>query len=472
MKFQCVGVFFALALVISGPARALTIQEYIDQVKDRNGNVKGTKMNAEAKDSRRFEASLVFKPSFFLNGEYADDKRPTTSPLFQGRETIRHTFRSGFSQNFRTGTKATLSYNINRTEIIGADRTFLAQNKFYDVYPMLELSQSLWRNYGGSEVKSTEESQIAQVDAARFNDLYSYKTILVNAENAYWRLYYAKASLKVQEESLERAKKLRSWNSNRVNNNLVDSTDLYQADANLQNRELELQDTLTEIDVASREFNSIRENDEPIVLEDNIDTEQYLTSAPPQKMKMREDVLAYLANQRLSIANAQLGNQRNKPNVELYGSYSMYGRDPQYSPASTDAFNNQGPFGTVGIRFQTPVDFGSMNDFRKAYAKEVVGADMQYKRKAFEVEREWDILTNRFENFKKRVKISRVLEKAQEKKLFTEKGRFNQGRTTTFQVLQFEQDFANAQLLRLKNERELITVYNQLKLFSGDDYEL
>ena len=63
------------------------------------------------------------------------------------------------------------------------------------------------------------------------------------------------------------------------------------------------------------------------------------------------------------------------------------------------------------------------------------------------------------------------MEEVQSKKLTAEKRRYNQGRSTTFQVLTFEQDFANAQLLRLRNEFELVNVHNQLKLFSGVSHE-
>ena len=77
----------------------------------------------------------------------------------------------------------------------------------------------------------------------------------------------------------------------------------------------------------------------------------------------------------------------------------------------------------------------------------------------------------RFENLKKRLALSQKLETVQEKKLIAEKRRYNGGRSTIFQVLQFEQDLANAQLLKLRNKNELIATYNQLKLFSGETYE-
>jgi outer membrane protein TolC len=112
-----------------------------------------------------------------------------------------------------------------------------------------------------------------------------------------------------------------------------------------------------------------------------------------------------------------------------------------------------------------------MNDYKQAYAKEVTAAELQYKRKSYDVDREYEILRDRFQNFKQRLKLAQKMIQVQERKLVVEKRRYSQGRTTTFQVLQFEQDFANTQLIKLRYERELIAVYNQLKLYSGVEYD-
>jgi outer membrane protein TolC len=473
MRIQILTLLVFLMAVFVFKAQALTLDQYLDQVGLKNGAVRGSQLSAKAKSLRQDEGSLFFKPSFFLTGEYYDDQRPTNAPVFQGTQTLRHTLRTGLSQNLRTGTRATLSYNYYKTQINGADANLLPNRQFFDIAPTLEITQSLWRNFLGSEFEASELAQNAQTEAQRYNDEFRYKQLMTQAENAYWRLYFAQESLKVQKESLERAKRLRDWNADRVRNNLVDESELLQAEANLQNREMEYQDTLTEVDTALREFNSIRESDGDINLEGSKDRagEYILSAVLPTKAPVREDVLATLAGTKAANANAELGNQRNKPNLELYGSYSINGRDAQYADARDQAFTATRPFSIVGVRFTTPLDLGSMSDYRQAYAQEVVASEMNYKRKAFEVEREWEILSERFENFKKRLRLSIKLEKVQEKKLLTEKRRYNQGRTTTFQVLQFEQDFANAQLLKLRNERELITVYNQLKLFSGVSHE-
>lgn len=463
MKLLILPFFF-----LSFSSWGMSLESYLDSVSVAHGGLRSLKNSSLAKELRTNEATLFFKPSFFLSGEYYDDQRPTNAPAFQGIQTLRHTIRTGLGQNLRTGTKASISYNYYKTQINGAG-PLLPTTKFFDLAPQLEVTQSLWRNFLGAEFKASEQAQLAQVEASKFSDKFQYKQLLTQAENTYWRLFYGQKSLKVQQDSLERAQKLREWNARRVKDNLADESDLLQAESNLQSREIEYQDTLTEVETALKEFNSMRETSGEVNLidVDSVPSEYVLSITLPQKIGPREDVLAALAAQRLATANAQLGTERNRPNLELYANYSINGRDERYSPAYDQAMSATRPFSILGVRFTTPLDFGSLSDYKRAYTQETMASEMAYKRKMYEVEREWEILKERFGLFKKRLKLSSKLVDVQEKKLLTEKKRFNQGRTTTFQVLQFEQDFANAQLLKLRNERELLTVYNQLKLFSG-----
>lgn len=473
MKLPSRPLVFSLIFFLSSPSFAMSLNEYLDQVRKNNDAVKGAKIGQEAKELRLGEASLFFKPSFFLTGEYSDDKRPTNAPSFQGTQTIRNTFRAGFSENFRTGTKASVSYNIYKTEINGAAPGILARDTFYDVAPQIELSQSLWRNFMGAEFEANEQAQLSQVEAARLNDQFTIKQLLQRAETAYWTVVYAEHVNKVQKESLDRAVKLRDWNRSRMRNNLVDEADYLQAEANLQTRELELESAAIDLESARREFNSIRQSSEPVPeISTDLPNRDYLqTVVLPEKSGLREDVLIAVQNKKAAEANAILGKERNKPNLEVYGSYSINGRDESYGDAYDQSFGGTKPWTIVGLRFSTPMDFGAMSDYRKGYAQEKVAAELNARRKAYEVDREWEILVQRFDDFKQRLTLSKRMEEIQQKKLVSEKKRYNQGRSTTFQVLQFEQDFANAQILRLRNEQQLINVHNQLKLFSGVSHE-
>lgn len=455
-----------LFIVISLPSYALTLDEYLGQVRLNNEGVRGARLGQEAKALRTNEGSLYFRPSIFFNAEFSDDKRPTIAPSFQGNRTIRESYSAGLSQNFRTGTKAALSYNIYKTDIRGSQ---VALPMFYDVAPKIEVSQSLWRNWLGREFEGTEIAQNSQIEANRLNDQFNVKQLLIKAENAYWRLVFAEESLKVQKESLARAAKLRDWNSSRMRNNLVDEADYLQAEANLQNRELELETASIELETAKKEFNSIRQSNDEVTLLDNSSSDRafLMNASLPEKSGIREDVLIAIENQKIATANSALGFERNKPNLEVYGSFSLNGRRRDYGDSYDMANDGKNAWTIYGLRFTTPIDFGALSDYRKGYAQEKVAAELNSRRKTFEVDREYDILSQRFDLFKKRLKLSKRMEEVQLKKLTSEKRRFNQGRTTTFQVLQFEQDYANTQLLTIRNESELVAAYNQLKLYTG-----
>ncbi len=407
MKFFC----FFLLLPLSALAQTMTLEMYLNEVQTKNGGVRATLISAEARELRKDEGTLFFKPTFFLTGEYSDDQRPTTAPAFQGTQTLKHTLKAGFGQNLRTGTKASLAYNYYKTQINGASPALLPNAEFFDIAPTLEVTQSLWRNFLGSEFTAQEDALNAANEAQKYADKFQNKQLLMQAKNAYWRLYFAQYSMRVQKESLERASKLREWNRNRVRSNLVDDSELLQAEASLQNREVEMQDTLTELASAQREFNSIREEEGEVNLsgENDFESHYILNAVVPTKKELRDDVLAAIAFSRAANAQSDLNKERNKPILELYGTYAINGRDKQYADARDQAFGATRPQSIVGVRFVTSLDIGSVQTYRKSYAQEKTAAELTMKRKTFEVAKEWDILVERFENLKHRLVLNQKL---------------------------------------------------------------
>lgn len=67
----------------------------------------------------------------------------------------------------------------------------------------------------------------------------------------------------------------------------------------------------------------------------------------------------------------------------------------------------------------------------------------------------------------RRLDMARELETLQKEKLDHERVRFSHGRTTSFQVLQFEGHYSEAQLTRLRMENEALLIKAQARLFNG-----
>ena len=81
---------------------------------------------------------------------------------------------------------------------------------------------------------------------------------------------------------------------------------------------------------------------------------------------------------------------------------------------------------------------------------------IQVDPKKFENEKELQDLLKSLEDAKARLALTQKMEKLQQEKLAYEKERLFKGKTVTYQVLQFEIDYANAQLMRLREEARAV----------------
>jgi outer membrane protein TolC len=459
---------------MTNKSHALSLQNYLGLVEENNSSLLATKKNKEAKLLRQDEHTTNFVPSFFLNGIYSNDQRPNTSPSVLGTKTERTFYQAGLSQALRTGTKATVSYNILKTDMFGAPA--VSEPIFYDVYPQLELTQSLWRNFNGTEIRAQENQQKSQAEIDFLSESLKYKQLILSAELAYWKLYFSQKNIQVLTENVERAKKLKEWNQRRFKEHLVDEADAIQTDANYLARELEYQSALDDLAQAERDyFKTLEKEDDAKTYLDLTESDKEISKLVEQKLPtsvgVREDV-QISGSQLIAIqAQAILGRERNRPTWEVYGTYSRTGRNAAQSKAFEESWHNEGPYTMIGTRLVWSLDFFGAGRYKDAYSQEMITSEVNHRRKIFEVQKEWSDLTKKYSDYQKRLSLIQKIEETQNKKLISEKKRFSSGRSTTFQVLQFEQDYANAQLNKLKIQEAILSFYAQSKLFRGTQYE-
>lgn len=448
----------------------LSLDEYLNQVRTKNDQFQASALSSEAATGKAGEAGQIFKPQLVLEGQSAVDKKHTTNPAAQGDRTDFTQMKAGVLQQFGIGLKGQLSYKLSHTKIYNAQATAVPTPEYKDSAVQLELSQSLWRNFNGAESKAQANLLSSGAVAQKHAENYKGKIILTNAESLYWSLSQVDKMIKVQKESLDRAVKIRTWAKRRFDSQLADNTDFLQADAGAKYRQLELESALQEQKNLVRNFNSLRG-----VNSDTLDFDlEELTSDKieslniPARAEMREDTLAALESKKIAEANAELAIARNLPTFDVFGSYTLNGRDrDKYADAVTEAFKNEHETAVVGVKFQAPIDFFTTKKTIDAYRKDVLATDHTYRRKVFDQDKEWDELVRKFEDAKYRLKLSKQIEDAQHRKAANERNRLNLGRTLTSTVLTFEQDLASSQLLRIKNESDIITTYTQLLTYKA-----
>lgn len=96
-----------------------------------------------------------------------------------------------------------------------------------------------------------------------------------------------------------------------------------------------------------------------------------------------------------------------------------------------------------------------------------MAAEQNYQRKLFEQDQQWNDLSAKFEDAKIKLVLIEKIEEAQKIKAHNERDRLNRGRTVTFQVLNFEQDYAQSELARIQSETNILNIYSQLKAYSA-----
>jgi outer membrane protein TolC len=459
--------FSTLAVISSNAYAELKLQDYLKEVEEKNHTILASKKTLDGLTSRESEGKLVFRPTIYAQGQTAIDKKPTTNVNAQGDRTDNTFGTVGLMQQFDFGLKGKLGYTLSHTQIYNASSNFLAVPDFHDSQIALELSQSLWRNFYGIESRSQETLLTADVQAKKYIEDYKVKNILSSAESVFWSLSQMKKMVQVQKESLDRAKKIKAWAERRLATGLGEESDLLQSDANVKFREYELKTTEQQLQNLNRTFNSLRGIDNDTVADSLEEVKNDFVKALKlsEKAPLRSDTKAALEYEKLTKANLDLSIERNKPTLELYGSYALNGRDPDKADAISNGFKTDHSTTAIGIKFQAPLDFVTTNNNLQGYKQEKIAAELTVKQKMFDQDREWNDLVTKFENAKNNLVMVEKIEAVQKVKSVNERDRLSRGRTTTFQVLNFEQDYAQSELLRIKSELEILNLFAQSKTF-------
>ncbi len=460
-------VLFGLASAVSAAGASLSLEDYLQQVRKAHQGYLGLELSTEGAKLREREGTLLLSPQLFANVALYDDSKQTSNPAFQGTRTQFDSFSLGLGKQFDFGLQAKLSYNLSYTSLTGTSPAFVPQPTFLEGKPLVEFTQSFWRNGFGRETRATMNLAEAAAMATRFGDELKQKVVLAESEATYWRLAVAREIVKSQKENLVRAEKIREWNARRTELSLADKADFLQTDTLVQLKKMELQSAQDEEVLASRSFNSLRGLSSELVNEGilPLDSDRLKDSKVPTRNKPRGDVLAAEQLKRVAQASADLSREKSRPTLDVAGNFGLNGRDPALPKAIGDSFAKDRPVWGVSVKFMAPLDLGTVSDSRNGYDREERAADLQYQRKRFEEEQEWKSLSDRLTQAQRRLDLVEKIEAAQETKLNYERERLKKGRSVTYQVIQFELDFAASQLARIKTVYEVLNILAQMKTF-------
>ncbi len=467
LKFLTLILLVQLCVVGSGQAQSLSLQDYLAQVRAQNPSFNASQLTRESAELKSYEKDMLLAPSVFGTAQRTIDKKPTSNVNSQGDKTTLDLLQLGVSGQTDFGLSTKFYYNVNQFDIEGTSSNFITTPKYFTASPVVELNQSLWRNVGGKEIRATQALMGAQSEITQLSEEMKMTGIMVEAETQFWRLALAREAIKVTQESVGRAKKLREWAKHRADSQLADASDFLQTDAAYRARILELQLAKDEENASIRAFNSLRGKDENVVNETlpeviNTNVED---SAIPMMKSSRPDVKLSEHFEKISKLNQEVSYEKYQPDVSAFALLSLNGKDETLRPAVNQASTSERPTISLGLKFTAPLGGDSLIKQRQSLQKDILASEANTLKRKFDEKRDWDNLNKLLMESKNKLVLYKEIEEVQKEKFSLEKKRQTNGRTTLFQVLQFEQDLATAQIARIRGQADVLKIIAQMKAF-------
>ena len=495
--------FFSLFLIPISVANAneplsLTLQETIETVLKNNISISVQSYNSKINEQFIFEKEADFDPTVDFKFTVGEETRQSASTLADSKtRDLDYDWDFSVSQKFVTGGDYELTMDNNKNQS-SSSRTSL--NPIYSSDLALTVTQPLLKDFGIDLNK--REIYIAKNDQKISDHQFTEKVIatIAETENIYWDLVFSIEDLKVKETSLQRARDLEKQVKAQVDVGTLAELEILQAKSNVASREERLLNAQNLIDDNGDNLKSIlnfsfdsEEGLKEIIPADSPvfepGAENSLEEALKTALIHRPDLLAKKMELENRNIEAKYNENQTLPTLDLVGSLGLNGlsgdsstKNGSYDSALSEAFSTDFRLWQFGINLSYPL--GNRAAKSKLAIKRLEVAQLLLNIKDLEktIVVEVREAHRQIKTDIKRVQATRVARKLAEEKLNAEEKKFKVGLSTSFNVLEFQEDLAEEQSNEIKaviDYNKSLTRLNQvmartleahdIKLFSKED---
>ena len=389
------------------------------------------------------------------------------------------------SQKLITGANYQFDFTNNRNK---TNSETAGLNPSYRSGFQLSLTQPLLKNFGIDLNKRNVHIANNKVDISENEFKTKVIAVVSEIENTYWDFVFSLKNLEVKQKSLERAKDLQRLVKSQVLVGTLAPIETLQAESEVASREeflLTAQDAIEDNqdklkNILNIEFLS-SEGLRPIypstpanIIIEEIDIKESIKMA----LANRPDYLGKKKD--LENKDILVKYQENQiyPSVDLVGSMGLNGLSGEAITITSGTFQGTSAFGgsygnsltdslstnyydwEIGVKFSYPL--GNRAAKSKLSTSRLEKAQLILGIKDLEKEIILDIreAVRQLKTDSKRIKASTVAKQLAEEKLKAEEKKFEVGLSTSFNVLKFQEDLAEAQ----SNEIKTILDYKQSRI--------
>lgn len=459
-------LFVGLSLILPAQSPAMTLEQYLMQVKQKNKLFQSLDASREASANRNAQADLDLSPVLTATAQSQDDKSLQTLGSVVVNHAQSKQYSLGLGKKFSTGTSASVTASVQSLNSNYNIGTVAGSAESHTGTMAVSLSQSLWKDFFGEATRLRWRREQSQKTLEQAALQLQQQQALISAEASFWDLFTLQQELIIRKEGLERARKIEGWVQRRFDNGIGEKSDLLNAKGLVAARELELLAAQDDLTAAEKKFlDQMELGGEPIpALEAKLDQprEELLKSiAKPLKLDSYMTVL----ESQIKNTVAQEVKDQMKPDLSLRGSYKTNGYQDSDSAALQHMQDRDYPVTAVGLQFTWLLDWDTKSSVMNTAQKDALAAEFKKQRQFLESETAWTELVRRHQELGKKIKAANLISDIQTAKAAAERERLSKGRTITSQVITAEQDAAEAQLRLTKLKAEQRKLETQTKMF-------
>jgi outer membrane protein TolC len=413
----------------------------------------------------------TFDAGFQTDYQHFESTRPALQ-LSDLTDQTSDVLNMGVQQNLRFGADYTLGFFTRRDERDGPNVVAAAS---YVSGLSLDFNLPILRGFGTNV--TTEQLVLArqQVDISRDDLERQAQLTIERVEGAYWDVVAAREALRIARLSLKRAEDLLELNRKKVEVGTLAPIEITQAEAGVASQEegvIVAEVTLRDAEDELRRLLAVPPSDpmweqeilnstRPVFEQIDIDVEQAIE-------------IALVERPELDVALQTVQNRELSERVARREKRSQLDLNANYAPAGTSAFNpitmtpedleeslarifsgDQFSWSTQ-LTYRIPIG----NRAAKAtYARARLSreqAEVDYENQLQTVRVEVRQAVRAVESGIKRVEAARKNVELQQKKLDAEEKKFQNGMSTSFEVLTFQNDLADAELAEIRARLDYI----------------
>lgn len=486
VRCLALAIFFSLGVVTyAAPTnvspRKLSLPDCIQIALEHNLDVKVARFDPEIAGHYVSAAYGAYEPAFEVGGIHSYNTSPggidEQNRPYPGTTTEGDAYRAGIVGLLPTGLRVDLGADLSTRSGLNPSGSF--ENA--DGSASIQLRQPILRNFWIDNTRLTIQVSKKQLQISELALRGQVMSVVTAVQLAYYDLLLAQERIKVQEQALQLAERLVKESKRRVEVGTVARLDEKQAESQVSARQSDL--------FGAQGAFATQEYQLKNLLSDHFGDWDGIRILPTQTLSVSTNELnlhqswGYGLAQRPDLLQLKVDLERQGvvlkylrnqifPQLDLVGSYGQVGAEQSYRGALDGIRKGDSPFYTFGAILSIPIggNRSARSNYRASKA-ELNQSLVRLKRLEQDIMVEIGIAVEQARTRFAQVDATKQSRLFAEAALAAEQKKLDNGRTTSFVVLQLQRDLTTAQLSELAALTEYNKALAQLALREGTTLE-